>query len=247
MSQLALGEQLPWIISRSSGLAALLALLALVGLGVASASGLFIRIGRPRWKKTAMGWHRPLAWAAGAMVVLHILVLKADSFVKVSWGQLLLPFNYPQKTLWVGLGALALVLAAVVMSSFYLRRRFGGRWKNVHRLGSLALLLALVHALGAGTDLSSPVAQRSLIGLGLTVACLVAYRALNGRRSTKPSVQRRVAEPLSQGAAPASAGLAGQRRFERGRMSGQYAHLFGAGDGGVEQVAGGQQRGALGQ
>jgi sulfoxide reductase heme-binding subunit YedZ len=63
------------------------------------------------------------------------------------------PFVMDYRPLFTGLGIVAGYLAAILGLTFYVRRRLGTkRWRKAHRLTPLVYLLAVGHALGAGTD-----------------------------------------------------------------------------------------------
>ena len=68
-----------------------------------------------------------------------------------------MPFTIGYRPLWTSLGIIGGYLAAILGLSFYVRRRIGARlWRRLHRLTVVVYVLALVHALGAGTDASLP-------------------------------------------------------------------------------------------
>lgn len=190
-------EQLTWFISRASGLSALLAIIILTALGLASAAGLWKAIGRPRWRAKATAFHKPLAWAAAFMVLVHIGALFFDSFVKATWWQILIPFQYPQMPVWVGLGQVALVIAFGVFLSFYFRRGLGKSWRSIHSLGALVCALIIAHAFGAGTDLASGLSVKLLIGLSGTLLLLLAGRYTSRALRARQAAHRPKAEAAS--------------------------------------------------
>jgi sulfoxide reductase heme-binding subunit YedZ len=66
-------------------------------------------------------------------VAVHGAVLLGDRYVRPGLAQLVLPFGFPYRPAWVGLGQVAAYAAAAVYASFYVRRRTGYRfWWNLH-------------------------------------------------------------------------------------------------------------------
>ena len=116
------------------------------------------------------------------------------------------------RPLFSGLGVVAAYLAALLGLSFYARRRIGERlWRKAHRATVLVYLLGVVHALGAGTDASTPWLRTFLLITGAPIVVLF-LRRLRGRRPVRET--RPVAGGsggMGAGVVIVGAGLAGQR------------------------------------
>ena len=182
--------QVPWFVSRSSGIVAFIALSTSVIMGLListkAADGL---VPRPM----AFDLHQFLSVLSLSLIGVHAGSLLFDGFLRFSPLELLVPFTAPYRPLWTGVGVIAAWLTAIVTSSFWARKRIGQkRWRKLHYVTFVAYLAGLVHGMGSGTDSQlAPVFWMYVVSAG-AVAWLTAYRittALEGpSRSTKPSV-----------------------------------------------------------
>ena len=155
-----------WYAARATGLVALLLLTATVVGGIAGASRAR-PLGWPRFAVHLL--HRNISLLTVVFLAVHIASSVIDQYAGIGWLDTVLPFASVYKPFWLGLGAIAfdLILALVVTS--LLRPRINARlWRAVHWVAYPCWPLALVHALGIGTDAGSgwPLA----IGLGCVVA-----------------------------------------------------------------------------
>ena len=102
--------------------------------------------------------------------------------------------NY--RPVYSGLGIVGAYLAAFLGLTYYARRRIGvQRWRKLHRASIVVYLLGVVHALGAGTDASTPWLRGFLVVTGVPIAALFLRRVTH--RRTAPAPRRRVAEAVS--------------------------------------------------
>jgi DMSO/TMAO reductase YedYZ heme-binding membrane subunit len=139
-----------WYLTRSLGVAALVLLTASVALGVLSVT----RWRSERWPRfVTTGLHRNLTLLAICFVAGHVATTVADGYTPIGVQDAFIPFVSSYRPVWLGLGAVAadLLLALVVTS--LLRERIGYRaWRYVHWLAYVSWPVALVHALGTGSD-----------------------------------------------------------------------------------------------
>ena len=142
-----MSSQVLWFVSRGSGLALLAGFSAVTVLGVAARLGSVPR----GWSRLGLGEpHRTLALFCVAFLVLHVLTAILDPYVTIGWTATLLPFASPYRTAAIGLGALAVDLAAAVLVTSLVRRRLGYRaWRAVHGLAYLAWPAAFWHSVTA--------------------------------------------------------------------------------------------------
>jgi sulfoxide reductase heme-binding subunit YedZ len=87
------------------------------------------------------------------------------------------PFSMSYRPAFTGLGIVAAYLAALLGLSFYARRRVGPRlWRRAHRATVLVYALGVVHALGAGSDASTPWLRWFLLVTGAPIVVLFLRR-----------------------------------------------------------------------
>src|SRR5204863_5451851 len=128
--------QVPWFISRASGVAAFLGLSASVIFGLLmstrAAGGV---VSRPLNYEL----HKFLSVFTVALIGLHGGALLFDGFMHFTPLSLLVPFTSPYRPLWVGLGTVAGWGAALVTASFWMRKRIGQKnWRRFHYVSFLA-------------------------------------------------------------------------------------------------------------
>ncbi len=137
-----------WIVSRGSGIAALLLSSAAVALGLMMSG----RLARAR-AKDLRPLHETLSLATIAALVLHAGALLGDGYLRPSLADVTVPFVFVYEPLWTGIGIVAGWLLVVLGLSFYVRARIGvRRWRALHRFTALAWAMAIGHSLGSGTD-----------------------------------------------------------------------------------------------
>lgn len=173
-----------WLAGRSAGIVALLLITASVLLGLAMAA----RVVPQRMRRGAMSVHRQLALIGLAAIAAHGLLLAADPWLKAGLTGVAVPFAIHYRPLWTSMGIIGGYLAAVLGLSFYVRRRIGARlWRRMHRLTVLVYVLALGHALGAGTDASLAPVRYAMLASALPVVFLFALRAHRARTPPRPA------------------------------------------------------------
>ncbi|MFC5470140.1 ferric reductase [Cohnella suwonensis] len=177
-----------WTITRVAGLAAYYMLFVGVSLG--------ILYGMPQLKgsskKRFYYWHAKAQGAGMALAIVHILILAVDRFSPFTWGQLLVPFSYPEHRFAYGLGSLSFYCLLLVMLTTDFRMFLSNRiWLAIHMVGYPAFFLALAHGLVSGTDTARPIFLWSYVG---TATALVAitfvrvgaeHRAGNRRKAVR--------------------------------------------------------------
>jgi sulfoxide reductase heme-binding subunit YedZ len=173
-------QQLFWLASRALGIVAIVLLAVSVGLGLAMSGRLVRRPGLPAKLKRL---HEASTLVTLGLIVAHAGVLLGDGYLRPGVAGIALPFQLGYRPLWTGIGIIAGWLALILALSFYLRRWIGTRtWRWLHRWTIAVYVLALGHAVGAGTDGRS---TWMLVVLGLLTAPIVfafTYRMLPARR-----------------------------------------------------------------
>lgn len=155
-----------WYATRAGGTVALVLLTVTVVLGVA-VGGRYAPRRVARFEISAL--HRNVSLLTLVFLVLHILTAVADSYVRITLLDAVVPFAGSYRPLWLGLGALAFDLLLAVLLTSAVRLRLGARrWKAVHWLAYASWPVALFHAAGTGTDTKLP------LQLLLSAVCLLA-------------------------------------------------------------------------
>jgi sulfoxide reductase heme-binding subunit YedZ len=186
-----------WLLSRTAGIVALLAISASVSLGLWSS----LRAKRrPGLAAATRGLHEHLALVGLVAVAVHGIALLGDPWLRPGIDGITIPFADDHRPVWVASGIVGGYLAAILGLSFYIRKRLGAkRWRSAHRFATLAYVLAVVHTVGAGTDAGTPWLQTLLV---LTVAPNVALLLL---RVTQPPTPSPPARPRAAAPPPAPA------------------------------------------
>ena len=162
--------QLTWYLTRSAGFVALILLTASVALGVL-AMARFRTTVWPRFVTQTL--HRNVSLLALALLFAHVATTVLDGYVPIGWLDAVIPFRSSYRTLWLGLGAIAVDLMLAIIITSLLRRHIGYRgWQAVHLTSWLAWPLAILHGLGTGSDSQHGWAQ--LVYIVCAAAVLVA-------------------------------------------------------------------------
>jgi sulfoxide reductase heme-binding subunit YedZ len=176
-----------WYASRSTGVVALVLLTLVLALGMLVTRDRRLP-GLPRFGTTSL--HRSLSLLAVAFVAIHVITAIADPFVTIGVAAAVIPFTSPYKTLWLGLGAVALDLMAALIVTSLLRARIGRRtWRAVHWLSYVIWPVALAHSFGSSSDLQGGWLLWLGIGCAVAVFCAAVWRVTLGLKAP-PRAQR---------------------------------------------------------
>ncbi len=169
-----------WLATRGAGVVAFLLLTTTLALGVAGVLRLQAR-GWPRFALDAI--HRSAALLALVFVGVHVATTVLDGYVDVRWIDAIVPFAAGYRTFFVGLGAVALDILLALAISGVLRRRIGQRtWRAIHWAAYACWPIALVHAVGSGSDAGSAwlLAVVALCCAAVTSAVVARLGSLRG-------------------------------------------------------------------
>jgi len=169
MPDLLEGVPWTWVIIRASGVAAWLALTAVVAFGLAvraaKASG--------RSFSRALSLHRWLGTVALLLVLVHMGLLLVDTYEHFTLAEIIVPFVAPWKPIAVGLGTIAFWLMVPAWLLGRMRHRWGDRWfLRAHTLAYAAWPLATAHYVMAGTD-ALALWSLALLVAGVTVIAVL--------------------------------------------------------------------------
>jgi hypothetical protein len=190
-----------WFVTRGSGVVSLLLLTGIVVLGIAGAT----RWRSVRWPRFVVaGLHRNLTLLALVFIAIHVITTVTDGYAPISIVSAVLPFTSPYRPLWLGLGAIAFDLLVALTVTSLLRLRIGyGAWRALHWLAYASWPIALVHALGTGSDARMSWLQLVAAVCIAAVAAAVLWRVAGDR--ARPSF--RFAGALGAIAVPFAIGL----------------------------------------
>jgi DMSO/TMAO reductase YedYZ heme-binding membrane subunit len=190
-----------WYVARASGLVAFGLLTLSVWLGLLMSTRL-----ATRFQKRSFAWHQTLAWTGLSMLGLHAGALLLDPTLHFGLPSVLVPFASTWRPGAVAAGVVAGWLTAMLAVSFRLRRRIGQKgWRRLHYASFGAFVLALGHALTAGSDLkgvSGPVLAALAAG---PVVWLTFYRVLAPQPSRRPAARQNHVPALRSSADSATA------------------------------------------
>ncbi|MBW4029692.1 MAG: hypothetical protein HIU57_03315 [Acidobacteria bacterium] len=170
----------PWLTGRALGIAAYVALTALVVLGVWMRHPWRLR--RPLMHaETRLRVHATLATATITLVAGHLVTLASDKYAGVGWVGAFVPFRAQYRPTAVSLGVVAMVFMVVLFVTARSAGRRGARhWLAYHRLAAVNFVLVWLHGIMAGTDTA---ALRLLyVVSGAAVVVLTSTRYLLSRR-----------------------------------------------------------------
>lgn len=173
-----------WLTTRAAGVVALLLLTTTLVLGVVDVS----RWSSARWPRFAIdGVHRSAALLSVVFVAVHVATTVLDGYVSIGWTAAVVPFASGYRTFFVALGALAFDILLALGVTGILRRRIGHRvWRAIHWAAYACWPVAMVHALGTGSDASQPW-MLAVFGLcAAVVAAAVIVRVGQATDGTAP-------------------------------------------------------------
>lgn len=152
-----------WYVIRASGFVSVGLIFLLMLSGIGQVTGLTYKLWEP---VKAWAIHKAMAIALCVSIAVHMLSLLLDHYVSFSIPQIVIPFlsDYSNGSRLFGAslseiaiasGILAMYgVAVIVASSLGWIDTHKKRWRWLHYISYGVVLLALIHGLGAGTDLA---------------------------------------------------------------------------------------------
>jgi DMSO/TMAO reductase YedYZ heme-binding membrane subunit len=180
-------EQLWWYLTRASGIVAWLLLSSAVLFGLVVRTKVGASPARPPWW---LDLHRFLGGLATLFTVtgVHLATLVADSYVRFTVVDLLVPGASGWRPGAVALGVVAVWLLVAVEATSLLQRRLPRRWwRWVHLTSHPLFWLATFHFVVAGTDARSRPAVVAVYAASAAVLFFTVSRSLITRRSAARS------------------------------------------------------------
>jgi len=137
-----------------------------------------VRFESRQWPRyVTEGLHRNISLLILVFIALHVATTVGDGFAPIGYLDAIIPFSSPYRTVWLGLGAVALDLLLALAITSVLRVRIGyTSWRYVHWLAYVSWPVAMMHGLGTGSDATTPwLLGVSLVSL-VAVLGVVAWR-----------------------------------------------------------------------
>lgn len=168
----------PWYVARGTGIVAAMSLVILMLSGIGQITGHTYKFLEPL---SAWASHRALGLVFGVSVLMHMVSLLFDKFMKFDVLQVLIPwwskfkpvtiFGYKAGSLYLACGILAFYMSiAVVVSSIVWISKKPHIWKFIHFLSYVLMILVFVHALFIGTDFAGGWLRLAWVVSGVLVA-----------------------------------------------------------------------------
>ncbi len=167
-----------WYATRATGLVAFLLLTVCVVLGLMTV----VRYSAPKLPRfVTVGLHRNTSLLAVVFLALHVLTTVVDTYTSIALSSAFIPFSSDYRTFWLGLGTVASDLLIALIVTSLVRLRLGFRsWRMIHWLAYVCWPIALVHALGTGTDPATPWMSAIAVLCVVCVVCAIGWRLANG-------------------------------------------------------------------
>ena len=144
---------LAWYAVRALGFLAYLVLAASILYGLLLSTKILDAIAH---RPVSFALHKDLSIVGLVLAALHGVILIADQSFDFTPRAILIPFASPYSPATVGIGQLAFYASAVILVSFYVRRRIGQRtWRLLHYVTFLAFAGASYHGIASGSDSGS--------------------------------------------------------------------------------------------
>jgi len=183
-------SMLPWVFERLFAFLAYFAMAGSVVYGLLLSTKILDAIAH---RPITFTLHQDLASIGVGFAAVHGMLLALDKSVPFTLAQIIVPGLAPYAPIWVAAGQVAFYLMAIVVGSFYLRRKIGQRaWRLLHYVTFLAFVGATVHGILAGTDSGTPWAWWMYVGSTTAVVFLLAYRIALSISGRQPAARSRV-------------------------------------------------------
>jgi hypothetical protein len=163
-----------WYISRGAGFTVFILLTVAVSLGIL----LSLKWRTDAWPRfITVELHPFVQLVAGVFLLIHIISVLLDSFIRFSLAGILIPFVSTYRPVWLSFGIVATYLGVALAISSYLKKFIGYRvWRTMHYGGFVVWVFALIHGVTTGSDTRAPWATAIYAGSALLVAGLLAVR-----------------------------------------------------------------------
>ena len=179
-------KMLPWILGHGLGVAAYVALTAMVVLGLWLPHPWRARFARP--SPAAILWaHVALAACTVTLVAGPLTALALDKYAGVGWTGAFVPWGAHFNATRVALGTIALYSLVLVIATAALAGWIGrAAWFPIHTVAVLVFCTTLAHGIMSGSD--GPILRWFYAASGLVVVTLQFTRWLVGTLARGPEL-----------------------------------------------------------
>lgn len=173
-----------WHLTRASANVSMVLIVAAILWGVLLTTRILKGTDSPAWLRDLHTW---LGGLSLGFVVLHMLTLIADSYLRFDAYDVLVPGSSSYRTLPVAFGVVAFWLLVTVQGTSLVMKRIPRTlWHRIHMLSYLVFAIVVVHGLTAGSDVGTP------LYTGFSMAVAMVGTAIGGIRLTAGrSIDRR--------------------------------------------------------
>ncbi len=177
-----MNEQIWWYVARSGGIVAWLLVTMSVCWGLFLSTRAVSRASKPA---AVLDLHRFFGALSVVFTAVHVAGLVADSYVEFGWLEVLVPWASEWKPTAVAWGVIAMyLLVAVEGTSLLMKRLPRTIWRQVHR-GSFGLyVVATLHGIQAGTDVTGAWIRMAMMASINIVAFLTVLTVLAHRNAS---------------------------------------------------------------
>ncbi len=176
-----------WYMARSAGIVAYLLLWMSVASGILVSDKII-----NEWVKPAAVFelHKFASILALIVGAFHGLILLGDTYMNFNLLDIVIPFKSAYQPFWVGLGILGLYLMAILVASFYVKKRIGHRaWKLLHFTSFGVWIMTSLHGIVAGSDTSTMLAKLMYTIAIVSVGYMLTYRIIEAKSKQPASVK----------------------------------------------------------
>lgn len=188
---MTLWQTVTWDVARAGGFMSYILLVLSVIAGLA----LSMQLQSPsRWPRLVNNeLHNFLALLSTVFLVVHVLAVWVDPFVKFGWQQVFIPFVSDYSAPWMAIGIVAMYLGIAIGITTLLRPMIGYRWWRLLHYGTFGIfVLATLHSIGTGTDTRTwwglTIYLLSILSVG-GLFCMRVFASVNKSKGKKSKIQ----------------------------------------------------------
>ena len=170
-----------WLLTRSAGVGAYLMLYLSIAWGLLATTSL---VTKRVSKRSSTAFHGFVASAGLFLLVLHLVGLLFDRFVRFDALDLLIPYRATYRPFALMLGIVAMYATVIVLTTSWARKQMRSAvWRAIHLAAVPAFAMSLLHGVLAGSDSARAGMTILYWATGFSVLFLLIVRGLTARPS----------------------------------------------------------------